>query len=94
LRVGNGGRQMVLARKRRAATVDEIVADAKAGIFRCSLDEDIPPELLGPLTEAELREEAAKLNGGAGGNGAIRRNGRQANGVAAGTSTSKKTPRP
>jgi hypothetical protein len=43
-------------------TIEQLVADAKAGIFDDRLDASVPPELFGPPTDAE-RAAARRTNG-------------------------------
>jgi hypothetical protein len=84
--------RMVSTKRRRERTIEEIVADAKAGIFICDPDEDFPRDMFGAPTEDELREEAAMANGGKLGNGVVRRNGRHTSGVATRTPKVNKAP--
>ena len=51
-------------------TIEQLVADARAGIFDDRLDVSVPPELFGPPTEAERKTHAAERVNGARPNGA------------------------
>ena len=56
---------MVFTTRRSERTIEQVVANAKAGILNDDLDASAPPELFGPPTEAEKRAAAAKQANGA-----------------------------